>query len=449
MKIIDVDALHIRIEDPNIGLFDGSYDDCLIVVRTDEGLTGIGEVESLPAAIQGIVRSRAAHNHARGLRELLIGQDPTDPERLWQLMYDATDYVGRRGLMMHAIGGIDLALWDIAGQAAGKPISELLGGRRRERIEAYGTIYPMARDEEAVRAQVAAARGMGLRNFKFSADPWWMDDLDATARLLQAGRAEAGQAAKLIVDAQMAYRTAEEGLRLLPVLQQVGIWFLEAPLPLDDVAGHARMAGRGVPLGVGDLGLTHVDEFIEAMDRGKADICQPDITHGRRLHPHQAHRRRGGRTRQAGDHPRLQDQHRDRRQPALPGQPPRRRGAGVLDQLLAAALADHQGAHPHRRRRHGGGAVRPGLGRDPRLGVRRRPPVQLTPHRTRRDDGCPVALPVAREPNRITLLQVRVTSEHGGELAQRGGGQVDFLHDSPTSASESPPRAWRLSPARP
>ena len=186
MKIIDVDALHIRIEDPNIGLFDGSYDDCLIVVRTDEGLTGIGEVESLPAAIQGIVRSRAAHNHARGLRELLIGQDPTDPERLWQLMYDATDYVGRRGLMMHAIGGIDLALWDITGQAAGKPVSELRGGRCRERVEAYGTIYPMAREPEAVRAQIAAARDLGLRNFKFAADPWWMDDLDATARLLQA-----------------------------------------------------------------------------------------------------------------------------------------------------------------------------------------------------------------------------------------------------------------------
>ena len=278
MKIIDVDALHIRIEDPNIGLFDGSYDDCLIVVRTDEGLTGIGEVESLPAAIQGIVRSRAAHNHARGLRELLIGQDPTDPERLWQLMYDATDYVGRRGLMMHAIGGIDLALWDIAGQAAGKPISELLGGRRRERIEAYGTIYPMAREPAAVRAQIAAARDLGLRNFKFAADPWWMDDLDDTARLLQAARAEAGPEAKLIVDAALSYRTADEGLRLLPVLLDVDIWFLEAPLPLDDVAGHARMAGRGLPLGVGDLGLTHVDEFIEAMDRGKADICQPDIT---------------------------------------------------------------------------------------------------------------------------------------------------------------------------
>ena len=60
-------------------------------------------------------------------------------------MYDATEDVGRRSLMMHAIGGIDLALWDIAGQAAGKPVSELLEGRCRERVEAYGTIYPIAR----------------------------------------------------------------------------------------------------------------------------------------------------------------------------------------------------------------------------------------------------------------------------------------------------------------
>ena len=386
MKITDVDALHIRIEDPNIGLFDGSYDDCLIVVRTDEGLTGIGEVESLPAAIQGIVRSRAAHNHARGLRELL-DRPGSDRSRssLWQLMYDATDYVGRRGLMMHAIGGIDLALWDIAGQAAGKPISDLLGGRRRERVEAYGTIYPMAREPEAVGAQIAAARDLGLRNFKFSADPWWMDDLDDTARLLRAARAEAGAEAKLIVDAALAYRTAEEGLRLLPVLLEVGIWFLEAPLPLDDVDGHARMAGRGLPLGVGDLGLTHVDEFIEAMDRGKADICQPDITmvggftHIRRIADAAAER--GKRVITHGYKTNIEiaanlhflATHRD---------------AEVLEystSVLAAALADHQGAHPDRRRRHGGGAVRPGLGRDPRLGVRRRPPVQLTSHRTRRD----------------------------------------------------------------
>ena len=68
------------------------------------------------------------------------------------------------------------------------------------------------------------------------------------------------------------------GLRLLPILKEAGILFLEAPLPLDEVEGHAKMAAQGVPLGVGDLGLTHVDEFVEAMDRGGASICQPDVS---------------------------------------------------------------------------------------------------------------------------------------------------------------------------
>jgi L-alanine-DL-glutamate epimerase-like enolase superfamily enzyme len=278
MKIVDVEAIHLRIEDPNIGLFDGSYDDCLIVVRTDTGLIGIGEVESLAPAIQGLVNAPPAHNHARGLRELLIGQDPTDPERLWQMMYEATDYVGRRGLAMHALGGIDLALWDITGQARGQPIHALLGGAKRDRILAYGTIYPMARTTEEVRQQIQQARQLNLHAFKFAADPWWMEDIAHTAGLLQAARQEAGDAAILIVDAALSYKSAAEGLKLMPVYKDIGLYFLEAPLPLDDVDGHAEMAGHGIPIGVGDLGLTHVDEFILMMERGQADICQPDIT---------------------------------------------------------------------------------------------------------------------------------------------------------------------------
>ena len=279
MKITNIEAIHLRIEDPNIGLFDGSYDDCVVRVETDEKVTGIGEVESLAPAIQAIVNAPPAHNHARGLRELLIGRDPTQPQQLWELMYEATDYVGRRGLIMHAIGGIDMALWDIRGQVEKKPVYELLGGRRRERIEAYGTIYPMAQTEEGVERQVEdAMQRLRLRNVKFAADPWWMDDLPKTSRLLQAARRTLGKDCGLIVDAALSYRTADDGLRLLPVLQEAGILFLEAPLPLDDWEGHARMAAHGVPLGVGDLGLTHVDEFVEAMDKGGASICQPDIS---------------------------------------------------------------------------------------------------------------------------------------------------------------------------
>ena len=278
MKITHVRAIHVRVEDPNMTLFDGSYDDCVIVVETDAGITGIGEVESLAPAVQAFVNARDAHNHARGLRNVILGQDPRDPEALWQQMYDATDYVGRRGVAMHAIGGIDIALWDIAGQAAGKPVGELLGGIRHDRLPAYGTIYPMARTPADVARQVEDAKRMNLRNIKFAADPWWLDDVNLTSSLLKSARKTLGDAGKIIVDAALSYRTADEGLRLYGVYRDIDIHFLEAPLPLDDMAGHARMAAEGIPLGVGDLGLTHVDEFIDYMDRGGASILQPDIT---------------------------------------------------------------------------------------------------------------------------------------------------------------------------
>ncbi|MGE5111813.1 MAG: mandelate racemase/muconate lactonizing enzyme family protein [Acidobacteriaceae bacterium] len=278
MQITSVEAIHMRVEDPNIGLFDGSYDNCVILVHTDEGLTGIGETESMAPAIQAIIRGPSAHNHARALNEVLVGCDPSDPEALWERMYESSDYVGRRGLVMHAIGGIDLALWDLRGKIEGKPVHALIGGAKRDRLPAYGTIYPIEQTPEGVKRQVEAGKAKNLRAFKLCADPWWMEDLSLTGKLLQAARQAAGPSARMIVDAALSYRSAEEGLRLIPVLKEAGIWFLEAPLPLDDVEGHARMSGHGLPLGVGDLGLTHLNEFVEMMDRGGADICQPDIT---------------------------------------------------------------------------------------------------------------------------------------------------------------------------
>jgi len=278
MRITSVEAIHLRAEDPLIELFDGSYDDCVLVVQTDTGLTGIGETESMAPAIQAIVRGPSVHNHARALASVLIGEDPSDPVALWHKMFEATDYLGRRGLTMHAIGGLDLALWDLRGKIEGKPVHALIGGAKRDRLTAYGTIYPMAQTEEEVHSQIAEGLARNLRNFKFAADPWWFDDIAHTGRLLSAARKQAGDQALLIVDAALSYRTALEGLRLYPVYRDVGIWFLEAPLPLDDVEGHLEMSRHGLALGVGDLGLTHVREFIEMMDRGGASICQPDIS---------------------------------------------------------------------------------------------------------------------------------------------------------------------------
>jgi len=278
MKITRIESFHLRHEDPGISLFDGSYDDCVIRITTDTGLTGIGEVESFPPAIQALIHGPDAHNHARGLAGVLLGRDPGDPT-LWNDLYNACDYVGRRGLTMHALGGLDLALWDLRGQAAGQPVSQLLGGAKRDRLRAYGTIYPMGRTEAAVKAQVADRLDrLHLSAVKFAADPWWMDDVALTTRLLKAAREVLGPDRGLIVDCALAYQTKEEALKLYPAYREVGLLFLEAPLPLDDIEGHAALSQFGIPIGIGDLGLTHVLEFIDAMDRGRAAICQPDIT---------------------------------------------------------------------------------------------------------------------------------------------------------------------------
>ncbi|MCX6944323.1 MAG: mandelate racemase/muconate lactonizing enzyme family protein [Opitutales bacterium] len=278
MKLIRIETFHLRHEDPGISLFDGSYDDCVIRLTTDTGHVGLGEVESFPPAIQALIHGPDAHNHARGLAGVLLGRDPRE-ETLWDELYQACDYVGRRGLTMHALGGLDLALWDLRGQAAGQPIHALLGGAQRSRLRAYGTIYPMARTEDGVTRQVHdALTRLHLSAVKFAADPWWMEDIPQTTRLLRAARAVLGPDRGLIVDAALSYQTKEEELQLYPAYREAGILFLEAPLPLDDMAGHAAMAAHGIPLGVGDLGLTHVLEFIEAMDRGGASICQPDIS---------------------------------------------------------------------------------------------------------------------------------------------------------------------------
>jgi L-alanine-DL-glutamate epimerase-like enolase superfamily enzyme len=278
VRITDIEVLHLRAPTDDPDAFDGSYDDVVVLITTDSGHVGIGEAESLAPAVRAVIEGPGAHRHARSLAEVLIGTDPRDPVARWREMYDATSMIGRRGLVLHAIGAIDLALWDLAGQAAGEPVSTLLGRPRRDRVPVYGSIYPLPRTAEGVRERIEAARALNIRAFKLCADPWWLDDLAETAGLLAAAREAAGDEATLIVDAALAYERAEEGLALLPLLREIDVAFLEAPLPLDDLAGHAAMKGNGVLLGIGDLGLTHLAEFVELTERGAGDVWQPDVT---------------------------------------------------------------------------------------------------------------------------------------------------------------------------
>jgi L-alanine-DL-glutamate epimerase-like enolase superfamily enzyme len=278
MRITGIEIIELRVPGWDGSGYDGSWDDCVVRVHTDAGITGIAEIDSEPVVMRAIVEAPVAHTKSRGLRSVLLGEDARDIERLWDRMYDATYHFGRRGAAIHAISGIDIALWDIKGKAEGKPIVELLGGRKRDRVKAYGTVYPLGKTAAEVTANLDRALGLGLKAIKIVADPHWADDLAATSVLIRTARDRVGPDVDLMVDAATAWERAEQGVPLLPLFRECNVAWLEAPLPLDDVEGHARFAGQGVPIGGGDMGLTTRFEFLDILDRGRCDIAQPDVT---------------------------------------------------------------------------------------------------------------------------------------------------------------------------
>ena len=127
MQITDVEAIYIRMQDVKEQC-DSGQDALIVKVSTDEGITGIGEVDGAPLAVHGIIHGYYSHTICCGLRQLLIGEDPFETAYLWQKMYRNNIYVGQSGVLFHAISGIDLALWDIKGKKLGMPVWKLLGG---------------------------------------------------------------------------------------------------------------------------------------------------------------------------------------------------------------------------------------------------------------------------------------------------------------------------------
>src|SRR4051812_23770683 len=127
MKITNVEAIYVRLPEVKEQC-DSGQDALLVRISTDAGITGIGEIDSAPLAAKGAIDGPYSHTITCGLRELLIDEDPFRTEYLWHKMYHRNSYSGRRGVLIHAMSGIDIALWDIRGKALGQPIWRLLGG---------------------------------------------------------------------------------------------------------------------------------------------------------------------------------------------------------------------------------------------------------------------------------------------------------------------------------
>src|SRR4029077_13261476 len=230
LKITGVDAIYLRL--PQVKTQCDSGQDALIVkVTTDAGITGYGEVDSNPMAVKGCIEGPFSHTTATGLAHVVIGEDPLQTEYLWHKMYRANIYGGRRGVGIHAMSGIDLALWDIKGKALGMPVWKLLGGGFTRTLRPYASsLFGATPAETGDRARRFADRGFTA--VKFGWDPLGRDAKTDIA-LVREARAGLGTDLDLMIDAGLVY-DAKTAIQRARAFEAYDLFWFEEPLAPDD-----------------------------------------------------------------------------------------------------------------------------------------------------------------------------------------------------------------------
>lgn len=227
----------------------------LAVVETDVGLRGLGIGGGGKAGLH-IVDSV--------LREALIGEDPRDVERLWEVMYAATRPFGRKGLAVMTLSGVDLALWDLLGKAEDKPVYELLGGLRHDRIPVYASIGDTVTDELE----------RGYREIKLHLSRVRNDPAEIVAKV-RAAREKIGPDVPLYTDAFMRW-DLPTSLQLAAEFVPYDVGWIEEPLPADDLAGYQVLMERStIPIAGGEHEYTTWG-YGELLEKRAHAIWQPD-----------------------------------------------------------------------------------------------------------------------------------------------------------------------------
>jgi galactonate dehydratase len=236
----------------------------VVEIHTTDGLVGWGEC----LARRGALAYCAFIDEV--LAPLLLGQDPGDRRRLWNLMRSPLS--GRTGgMLVEAIAGLDMALWDLAGKAAGLPVSRLLGGVGRTRVAAYASSINWL-DDATVGTEVASALRAGFKQIKVKLGRGVAQAV-ARARLV---RELAGEEVMLGADANWAY-DVDEAIVVGRALADLGYGFFEEPIRPEDRDGYRRLA-RALPirLAAGESDFTAADALLSLADRS-IGLIQPDV----------------------------------------------------------------------------------------------------------------------------------------------------------------------------
>ena len=254
-------------------------------IHTDSGLSGLSEVFRVPpGVVQATVGGPGTH-----FGRLLLGQELTHPERLWQHLWDSLMHTNHRGWQVIILGALDVALWDLYGQMLQQPVWKLLGGAERGffqtpvgqplEVTPYCTLVsdvwggePMF-TQQIGRAERLAA--LGYRAFKV--EPMLSTPHDVV-ELARRFRKTLGHELTLMLDVGYLFNDVPTAARVCRQLEEFDLFFFETPFPVDTPEPYAKLATlTSIPLAMGEHGVTRF-EFLDMLDRGGVSVVQPYMT---------------------------------------------------------------------------------------------------------------------------------------------------------------------------
>jgi L-alanine-DL-glutamate epimerase-like enolase superfamily enzyme len=274
MKIINVSAIVLKLPEISSAA-DGTQDDLIIKVETDEGITGWGEVDTAPFVGKAIVDAYMSHGTCYGLKEVITGKDPFDYEQIWNEMWTKTYYYGRTGPVVHVMSGIDMAIWDIMGKASGKPVHKLLGGSYADKVRPYASaLMPDNLDE--VKNAIEKYASLGYTAIKLGWGPLGYD-IRFDLKLIEKARIAAPDSMEIMIDIGKRYKL-KQAMYLARALEQMNIYWLEEPLPAEDYAGYRRLTeSTTMRIATGEEESGRL-AFGRLIHESGVDVIQPDIS---------------------------------------------------------------------------------------------------------------------------------------------------------------------------
>lgn len=270
MKITAIEVTNLRFTYPKGGGFHYAGGvatgrvTSLVRVETDEGITGLGAAYSHPELIRIIIEGH--------LRPHLLGRNPLQTDKLWELMYGLTRWYGRKGAAVSALGALDIAFWDIRGKEADKPIFKILG-TERNLVPAYASGLLWRDDVDDLEKEAARHMRNGFRRVKMRLGRSAKYDKAA----VEAVRRGVGQEGDILVDGSHRY-APETALRMGKFLARHNVFWFEEPFPPEDIDSYVALRPKlSIPLAAGENEFG-VQGFRELLRADAVDIVQPDAS---------------------------------------------------------------------------------------------------------------------------------------------------------------------------